>query len=427
MLTMERASFGNEAEPRPGAAGGHGSEARRLEALRRYAILDTPPEASFDRVVDIVADVLGVQVAMVTFVDRERSWYKAERGMGLSEMPREDNMCDAVIAQDGVLVIPDALNAPPALVRPLLKKGLRFYAGAPLRTAEGVNIGTLCAVDSRPRELAPMERRLLANLAEVVVDALELRVAARAVAQADEELRRLNADLARANANKSEFLAHMSHELRTPLNGIFGASELLAAGLFGPLNPRQAEYIRDIRVSANHLLKLIEDILDLSRIEAGHFELKEEHVEVSSLLERCAGMVRGVAETRGITLRLGLPAEPLVLECDERRLTEVVCNLLSNALKFSPEGGQVELRVSREGERAVFVVSDQGPGIPSELQERIFEEFYRVPDDREGTGLGLALARRLVELHGGSMWVQSTPGEGSRFGFSVPCRVASQA
>ena len=145
-------------------------EARRLAALGRYEILDTPREATFDRVVDIIAAVFDVPIAMITFVDRDRSWYKSELGMGVPEMPRTDNMCDTTIAQDGVLVISDANLAPREQVLPLLKKGLRFYAGAPLRTRDGVKLGTVCAVDVRPREVTEKEK-LIAELFHLVKDA----------------------------------------------------------------------------------------------------------------------------------------------------------------------------------------------------------------------------------------------------------------
>jgi GAF domain-containing protein len=162
------------------------SEAQRLAALDRYDILDTPPEATFDRVVDIVAAVFDVPCAMITLVDRERCWYKAERGMGVPELSRADNMCDVVIRQDAVVVISDTHQAPPELVRPLLQRGLRFYVGTPLRTEDGIKIGTLCAVGPRPRGVTDHERLILTNLASIVMDELELRLAGRKMARADE-------------------------------------------------------------------------------------------------------------------------------------------------------------------------------------------------------------------------------------------------
>jgi signal transduction histidine kinase len=395
-------------------------EAVRLAAIERYQIFDTPPEETFDRIVSIASAVFGTSMAAITLVDRERSWHKAEIGFGVSEMPRAEEMCDTVISQDGVLVINDAHAAPREIVLPMLNFGLRFYAGAPLRTYDGVKIGTVCAVDPEPHEVTETQKQILQDLAKVVIDELELRLAARKMAAADAELRRLNQQLEASNRNKSEFLASMSHELRTPLNGILGASELLHQGLFGDLNPKQQEYVGDIHQSGIHLLRLIDDVLDLSRIEAGQFALRREIIDAAALMQSCAAVVRGLASSRDLDLIVTPPAEPVQLSVDERRITQVACNLLSNALKFSPGGSAVAFKAWREGSAAVFMVEDDGPGIPPELQERIFEQFFRIASDQEGTGLGLPLARQLVELHGGRIWLESAPGKGSRFYFSLP-------
>jgi signal transduction histidine kinase len=365
---------------------------------------------------------------MITLVDRERCWYKAERGMGVSELSRADNMCDVVIRQDGVFVISDTHQAPRDLVRPLLQRGLRFYIGMPLRTGDGIKIGTLCAVGPRARRVTDHERLILANLAEIVMDELELRLAAQKMARADEALRALNEQLEAASRNKSAFLASMSHELRTPLNGILGASELLATqSLFGDLNAKQLEYVGDIHQSGAHLLGLIEEILDLSRIEAAQMALHREPLDVGALMEGCAAVVRGLATSRALEFRVVPPAQPILLHADERRLRQVACNLLSNALKFTPPGGRVSFEAWRAADEIILAVQDTGPGIPPEFHERIFEQFFRIPGDHEGTGLGLPLARRLVELQGGRIWLESEVGSGSRFFFALPVAEADQA
>jgi signal transduction histidine kinase len=395
-------------------------EARRLAALARYEVLGTPPEAMFDRVVAIVAAVFDAPIAMITLVDRDQCWYKAEIGMGLPGMPRSDNMCDATIEQDGVLVINDTESAPQDLVRPLLKRGMRAYAGAPLRTQDGVKIGTLCVVDSRPRQIGEKEQQILADLAQVVISQLELRLAARTLSERDETLRRLNRQLETANRNKSEFLANMSHELRSPLNGVLGATELLSQEVFGSLNEKQKEYLRDIHQSGMHLLSLIDDVLDLSRIEAGQIDLNCRPLEVASLMETCAAFVRGFATAKSITMKIAPSAEPLQIHADERRTTQVVCNILGNALKFTPPQGTVQFRAWQDGEQVTFMVEDEGPGIPPHYHDRIFEQFFRVPSDEEGTGLGLPLSKQLVEVQGGRIWLESEPERGSRFFFSLP-------
>jgi signal transduction histidine kinase len=402
------------------------TEEQRLRALRRYEILDSPREVTFDRILTIVTSVLDVPGAAITFVDRDRSWYKAEIGMPYSGTPRSDNMCDSVLRQDGALIINDVNAAPRETVMPLVNAGFRFYVGVPLTTADGIKLGTVCAVDVRPRELTESQSHLLAQLAEIVVDEMELRLAARKLAESDAELRRLNQELETASRNKSSFLASMSHELRTPLNGILGASELLKQGLFGSLSPKQAEYINDIDASGKHLLRLIEDVLDLSRIEAGQTRLDQQTLDVRMLMESCTVVVRGAVEAKSVRLVIEPPEPSFSITADERRTTQVVCNLLSNALKFTPEHGSVLFKAWREGDEAVFLVQDDGPGVPPEFRDRIFEQFFRVNEDREGTGLGLPLAKQLVELQGGRVWLEcEPPATGARFYFTLPARAST--
>lgn len=399
------------------------AERQRLAELERYEILDTPPEATFDRVVAIVLAVFDVDFALITLVDRDRCWYKAETGLGVSAMPRADNMCDVVIRQEGVYVVNDARAARPEDVAPLLRMDFRFYIGAPLRTSAGIKVGTVCGVGREPREVTDAEKGIIEALAAIVSDELELRLAGRKAADAREKLAELNERLDAANRNKSEFLASMSHELRTPLNGILGASELLGQGLFGPLNEKQQEYVHDIYQSGTHLHSLINDVLDLSRIEAGQVELRRERIDVAGLMESCASVIRGLAAARSVMLDLHVPSTPLVVNGDERRLTQVACNLLSNAVKFTAERTTVGFAARLEGADVVFVVEDEGPGIPEEFHSRIFEQFFRLPGDHEGTGLGLPLARQLLELHCGRIWLEAPESGGSRFFFAVPAAV----
>jgi signal transduction histidine kinase len=241
------------------------------------------------------------------------------------------------------------------------------------------------------------------------------------------ELGRLYRQVEDANRNKSEFLANMSHELRTPLNAIIGFSEVLKDRMFGDVNDKQLEYLEDIHSSGHHLLALINDILDLSKIEAGRMELEPSSFDLKALLEGALMLVRERAGRHGLSL--ALEVEPGIDEwvADERKVKQVVINLLSNAVKFTPAGGSVTLRANRIGGGGVEVaVTDTGVGIAEADQALVFEEFRQARGDHlgrsEGTGLGLSLARRFVELHGGSIRVQSAPGRGSTFAFTLPER-----
>jgi signal transduction histidine kinase len=241
-----------------------------------------------------------------------------------------------------------------------------------------------------------------------------------------EELGRLYAQLETTSRHKSEFLANMSHELRTPLNAIIGFSEVLLERMFGELNPKQDEYLQDIMTSGRHLLSLINDILDLSKIEAGRMELELTKFDLPAAMENALTLVRGRAEAHAIALTRDVDRRLGEFVADERKLKQVLVNLLSNAVKFTPEGGRVEVRAAPADGAVEISVSDTGVGIAPEDQEAIFEEFRQAGRDytrkREGTGLGLALARKFVELHGGRIWVKSEVGKGSTFTFTLPGR-----
>jgi signal transduction histidine kinase len=251
----------------------------------------------------------------------------------------------------------------------------------------------------------------------------ELGSLARNVNRMNDELRRLYGELETASRHKSEFLANMSHELRTPLNAIIGCSQVLRERLFGEVNEKQEEYLDDILSSGNHLLSLINDVLDLSKVEAGQIELDRTDFSLREAIERGVVMVRERASKNGVGVSLELAPDVDVVNGDERRLRQVVFNLLSNAVKFTPDGGSIVVASERVDGVVRVSVTDTGPGIADADQERIFGEFQQTElgvKQREGTGLGLALSRRLVELHGGRIWVESELGRGSRFVFTLP-------
>jgi signal transduction histidine kinase len=241
-----------------------------------------------------------------------------------------------------------------------------------------------------------------------------------------EELGEKSQQLEVANRHKSEFLANMSHELRTPLNAIIGFSEVLVERMFGELNEKQDEYLKDIFSSGRHLLSLINDILDLSKIEAGRMELELARFDLPAAIDNALTLVKGRAANHGIALALDVDARLGEFVGDERKIKQVLVNLLSNAVKFTPEGGRVEVRAAPANGGVQVAVTDTGIGIAPEDREAIFEEFRQVGTDyakkREGTGLGLALTKRFVELHGGKIWVESEVGRGSTFSFTLPER-----
>ena len=230
-------------------------------------------------------------------------------------------------------------------------------------------------------------------------------------------------ELQSASQHKSEFLASMSHELRTPLNAVIGFAEVLLERMFGDINPRQEEYLRDIWTSGKHLLELLNEILDLSKVEAGRMELAPCVFSVSDAIEYVMLMVRERAAAHSISLQLHVGADVGEIEADELRFKQIVLNLVGNAVKFTPDGGRVSVSATTMDNQLAVTVTDDGPGIAAADRERIFESFQqggRGPTNEEGTGLGLTLCRRIVELFGGRIWLESELGRGSTFGFAIP-------
>jgi signal transduction histidine kinase/ActR/RegA family two-component response regulator len=239
------------------------------------------------------------------------------------------------------------------------------------------------------------------------------------------ELETKSAELEVASRHKSEFLASMSHELRTPLNAVIGFSEVLIDRMFGELNDRQDEYVHDIWNSGRHLLELLNEILDLSKVEAGQMVLEPRTFSAEQAIEAAVSLVRERAARHSISVSVEVDEDVDTLEADELRFKQVLLNLLSNAVKFTPDGGRVDVHAVRADDELVVTVSDTGFGVPSEDRERIFESFQqggRGVAREEGTGLGLTLTRRIIELFHGRLWLESEVGVGSTFGFAIPVR-----
>ncbi|NML45033.1 HAMP domain-containing protein [Ramlibacter sp. G-1-2-2] len=244
------------------------------------------------------------------------------------------------------------------------------------------------------------------------------------LSEALREIRRKSAELEVAGRHKTEFLASMSHELRTPLNAIIGFSEALLERMFGELNEKQADYLADIHASGVHLLSLINDILDLSKIEAGRMDLELSRFDVPAALQSTLSLMRERASRSRVALRLDCDKVPRQWVADERKFKQIMINLLSNAVKFTPAGGEVSVSAATAADALEIAVQDTGIGIKAEDQELVFEEFRQAsgahPGKVEGSGLGLALARRLAELHGGTIRMQSQVGQGSTFVVRLP-------
>jgi signal transduction histidine kinase len=306
----------------------------------------------------------------------------------------------------------------PRMRQMLERFGFRASLAVPLLREDRI-IGGLVVRRKSTGEFRPEVIDLLKTFATQSVLAIQN---ARLFREIEEKSKQIEA----ANRHKSEFLANMSHELRTPLNAIIGFSEVLGERMFGELNEKQAEYTNDILSSGRHLLSLINEILDLSKVEAGRMELEVATFDLPLAIDNARTFVRERATKHGISLDVTVDERLGDFTGDERKIKQILLNLLSNAVKFTPEGGRIGIKARQADGSVEISISDTGIGISPEDQAKIFEEFRQVGGDyahkREGTGLGLTLAKKFVELHGGRIWVESEVGKGSTFSFTLPER-----
>lgn len=537
------------------------NEAERLQALRRYDILDTPPDGTFDNVTKLAAKLFGVPIAIISLVDTDRIWFKSHHGVEVPQIDRDPGLCASGILSDSPYVLTNAMEDPRSLANPLVAGsfGLRFYVGVPLKTHDNFNLGMLCCLDAKPREVTQAELDDLACLGQLVMDQMEVRLAARRIdelsqqiAQSQERMQlavragnvgvwgldmarlrldwdeqmhalyalrpdgfgytpaewlelvdeedrarvarawqatalqaapfeqefrvatkdgqarflkglaqaftdadgrtqrvlgvnwdvtaeRLASDALRqaketaeaAERAKSSFLANMSHELRTPLNAIIGFAEVMKHD--SSLSKVNREYVNIINHSGSHLLSLINEVLDMAKVESGRIELLENDLNLPSFLNAVAAMMGLRAERKDLKLLRDFdPQLPAFVKTDELKLRQILLNLLSNAIKFTARG-EVAFKVDYQPAglaqpgRLHVEVRDTGPGMTAQELDTLFTPFQQGQAGRksqEGTGLGLVLSKRFVELMGGNLRVQSTPGLGSSFAFSIALQVA---
>jgi signal transduction histidine kinase len=396
-----------------------GRLASALEALQAtlrervsltHAMQDVGGRAELSEVVDVstrlFAEQLQAEEAVISLVDASTRHVAGtfgglfEPGKVISQVTPAD---DALARRQTVITAVDKM--PTGEIRDQVEAaGYEWLLTMPMVTG-GEVVGVLSALRKAGRPaFGPAEARRAEILAPVIGAATKVA--------------RLVGEIREANQVKSRFLANMSHELRTPLNAILGFSQVLSAGDFGPLNERQERYVGHIESSGSRLLDLINDILDLSKVEAGLLEVRPERLELAQLMISCRSEIQRIADTKGVSLDYKL-TPGIWAWAEPRRLQQVVVNLLTNAVKFTPAGGLVTLSTAMVNRHPQIIVSDTGIGIALEEHERIFDEFVQANDDsareQKGTGLGLSLSRRLTELMGGTLTVASEVGKGSHF------------
>jgi signal transduction histidine kinase len=335
---------------------------------------------------------------------------------GFPMKPGHGSISARAILARGPVQIPDVLADPDyALKDAAHRAGYRSNLGVPM-LRDGQTIGAIGVAREAPGTFADNLVKLLQTFADQAVIAIEN---VRLFNEIQDKSRQLQV----ASQHKSEFLANMSHELRTPLNAVIGFSEVLGERMFGELTDKQAEYVNDIHASGAHLLSLINDILDLSKVEAGRMELDVATFSVPMAIDNALTLIKERAGRHGIALECSIDPAVGDINADERKIKQILLNLLSNAVKFTPDGGRISVAANSIDGGVEISVTDTGIGIAPEDCAAVFEEFKQVGQQSdakaEGTGLGLALARKFVELHSGKIGVTSEIGKGSKFTFSL--------
>jgi len=411
--------------------------ASKVEQLEALGAIGEAVSSSLDldevlsTIVEHAVDLSGTDGGSLMEFDDAQQLFFVRTAYGTSDAVLEQ-LKNARISLENTLVGRAALEARPLQVpdmtaveldvhlRVLHDSGWRSMLAVPMLHETDI-VGVLVVRRRRPGEFAP-------EICEVLQTFASQSSLAILNARLFRQLEQQSTELEVASRHKSEFLASMSHELRTPLNAVIGFSEVLLDRMFGDINARQEEYLRDILNSGRHLLQLLSEILDLSKVEAGRMELETDRFPVGEAIEYSVSMVRERADRRGLRLVVNVADDLGVIEADELRFKQVVLNLLSNAVKFTPEGGVVTVTAVTTDEGVSVTVTDTGIGVAPEDCERIFESFQqgrRGASSQEGTGLGLTLCRRIVGLMGGRMWLDSEVGVGSTFGFTIPTRSAA--
>ncbi len=389
------------------------NQAERLQALQRYDILDTDTEREFDDITALIANICKAPIAVINLIADERQWFKSEVGLGVRQTPLDVSICAHAVLQNDFLEVSDTTEDERFACNPLVTgpPGLRFYAGAILRTPDGYPIGTLCVLDTVSRVLEPQQREALVILAEHVMSLLELRLAMRRQTQLTGEVQQLLAERRRVGAM-------VSHDLRAPLSVVMLTAEQLHDTASSEHAKRLAERLQR---ACRAMIGLVDDLIDEESLEKGEVALDLQPHRPRSLLQEAYELFAPLADRAGVRLVLAVDPSLPAVRCDGTRILQVLQNFLGNAIKFTPRGGVVTLGARGASEAVAVFVTDTGPGIAQEQHPLVFRPFYRVPDHAvEGTGLGLAIARRLVEEHGARIEIASSLGAGATFSFELP-------
>lgn len=388
-------------------------EAQRLAALEHYDVVGAESDDEFDQICSLAATLCDAPIAFVNFVAEDHQWSQAAVGTPIRRLDLDTAFCPHALLEGDFLEIEDAARDPRFAGNRLVvgDPHIRFYAGAVMRSSEGLPLGTVCVLDHEPRTLTDAQRDSLKVLAKHVMHRLELRRSLR-------EQEALTARVQAALDDRQRLLFTVAHDIRTPLNVIKISSGMLAEGTA----PQEMLTPAIARASAD-LVALLDSLLVRERLAIQRLDVQA--LDAAEVLRAVAEQIQPIAlgaRVHFVTRHEG----PTEVQADPDRMGQALLNLVTNAVRHSPEAGVVELRSTASDTSWCLEVVDQGPGIPLEAQERIFESFQQVHRRADGHGLGLAIVRHLVQAHGGTVEVESAPGQGCRFVVVLPREAGPQ-
>lgn len=392
----------------------HPKESERIAALESYGILDTPRERDFDEIASLAASICKTPIAVVNFIDRQRQFFKAEVGLGVRETPLETSFCGHALLEEEVLIVPDTREDDRFRNNPLVQgePHLRFYGGVLLVTADNLPIGTVCVLDYEPRELEETQLAGLKVLATHAMTLLNLRLK---IAELDDAL-----------TFRKRVLDTVSHDLRNPLGSIaMNATTLVDYP--GQSPERVAEIASSIRSASGQMLTLVGDLLDHDALLRNTLRMRIAIHDAAALIREFEKIFLPILEDKNIRWTCELPADPTLISCDPDRFRQILYNLCGNALKFSQPGSEIRLKLTTRDDFAEISVEDTGPGVSSEMAERIFDAFEQGNSHGAGVGLGLSIVRALVGNQGGTVRYDQEYTDGARFLFTLPLAEADGA
>ncbi|MDP9042878.1 MAG: GAF domain-containing sensor histidine kinase [Bacteroidota bacterium] len=389
------------------------AETNRIKALKKYEILDTPPDGIFDRLVALASRVLDVPIVIVSLVDTDRIWFKSTYGLNVQQIDREMGLCASAILGKDIYLVEDAIKDPRTLTNSLVAGsfGLRFYAAVPLQTTDGYNLGTFCIIDKKPRQLSDEQQSSMYDFAAMVMDQMELRLSARKV-----------------NFQQNHLLNTAMHNLRNPLSTISMRAQLLKE--FMDDRETVEESCEKIVETVTRVNKMIQDLLDSASLQEGKIVLNIRRVNLTEVVNKIFFSNKTLADHKGQRLVFKASGNPAVMG-DENRLAEIADNLINNAIKFSPIGTDITVSIESITDHVILKVIDQGPGFTDDDRKLLFKRFSRLSAKPTGgepsTGLGLSIVKTLVEAHEGMISVECDgQNRGSAFVVKLPALVSGK-